>query len=132
MPWLQCFQSNILKTIWRLPIRFLIAILLLESNISHEFDLGLVIYESMNSNITFRIHSILHVTVAMMLIESTIHFFLHCPLYSNERHTLLNGSVNIDHRLLDNTDFSLTEILLFGNPILTQEKTDRYSKQKNF
>ena len=67
-----------------------------------------------------------------MLIESAIHFFLHCPLYSNERHTLLNGSVNIDHRLLDNTDFSLTEILLFGNPILTQEKTDRYSKQKNF
>ena len=62
------FKSNILKTIWLLPIRFLIAILLLESNISHEFDLNLVIYKSMNSNITFRIHSILHVTVVMMLI----------------------------------------------------------------
>ena len=42
-------------------------------------------------------------------------FFLHCPLYSSERHTILNGSVNIDHTLLDNTDISLTQILLFGN-----------------
>ena len=93
----------------------MIAILLLESNISYEFDLDLVICESMNSNLTFRIHSILYATVVMMLIESAIHFFLHCPLYSYERHTLLNGSVNIDQTLLDNTDFSLTQILLFGN-----------------
>ena len=48
-------------------------------------------------------------------IESAIHFFLHCPLHSNERRTLLNSLVNIDHTLLDNTDFSLTQILLFGN-----------------
>ena len=48
-------------------------------------------------------------------VESAIHFFLHCPLYSNERRTLLNSLVNIDHTLLDNTDFSLTQILLFGN-----------------
>ena len=109
------FKSNILKTVWLLLIGFLIAILLLESNISYEFDLDLVICESMNSNLTFRIHSILYATVVMMLIESAIHFFLHCPLYSYERHTLLNGSVNIDQTLLDNTDFSRTQILLFGN-----------------
>ena len=48
-------------------------------------------------------------------VESVIHFFLHCPLYSNERRTLQNSLVNIDHTLLDNTDFSLTQILLFGN-----------------
>ena len=48
-------------------------------------------------------------------VESAINFFLHCPLYSNERPTLLNSLVNIDHMLLDNTDFSLTQILLFGN-----------------
>ena len=47
--------------------------------------------------------------------ESAIHFFLHCPLYSNERRTLLNSLVNIDQSLLDNTDVSLTQILLFGN-----------------
>ena len=33
----------------------------------------------------------------------------------DERRTLLNSLVNIDHTLLDNTDFSLTQILLFGN-----------------
>ena len=47
-------------------------------------------------------------------VASSIHFFLHCPLYSNERRTLLNSLVNIGHTLLDNTDFSLTQILLFG------------------
>ena len=49
-------------------------------------------------------------------------FFLHCPFYSNERHTLLNGSVIIDHTLLDNTDFSLTQILLFGNTTFNVRK----------
>ena len=48
-------------------------------------------------------------------VESAVHFFLHCPLYSNERRTLLNNLVNIDHKLLANTNFSLTQILLFGN-----------------
>ena len=48
-------------------------------------------------------------------VESALHFFLHCPLYSNERRTLLNSLVNTDHTLLDNTDFSLAQILLFGN-----------------
>ena len=48
-------------------------------------------------------------------VESAIHFFLHCPLYSNKRRTLLNSSANIDHTLLNNTDFSLTQILLFCN-----------------
>ena len=47
--------------------------------------------------------------------ESAIHFFLHCPLYSNERRTLLSNFINIDHKLLDNTDFSLTQTLLFAN-----------------
>ena len=40
---------------------------------------------------------------------------LHYPLYSKERRPLLSTLVNIDHTLLDNTDFSLTQILLFGN-----------------
>ena len=48
-------------------------------------------------------------------VESAIYFFLHYPLCSNERRTFLNSLVNIDHTLLDNIDFSLTQILLFGN-----------------
>ena len=48
-------------------------------------------------------------------VESAIHFSLHCSLYSNERRTLLSSFFNIGRKLLDNTDFSLTETLLFGN-----------------
>ena len=44
-------------------------------------------------------------------VESAIHFFLHCHC----RCTLLNSLVNIENMLLDNTDFSPTQILLFGN-----------------
>ena len=46
-------------------------------------------------------------------VESAIHFFLNCPLYSNKRPTLLNSLVNIDHTLLDNTDFSLTNLAVW-------------------
>ena len=53
-------------------------------------------------------------------VESPIHFFLHCPLYSNERRTLLNSLVNIDHTLLDNTDFSLTQSYCLAIQLLTQ------------
>ena len=57
-------------------------------------------------------------------VESAIHFFLHCPLYSNERLTLLSSLVNIDHTLLDNTNFSFTQILLFDNTTFnTKENT---------
>ena len=52
-------------------------------------------------------------------VESAINFFLHCPLHSNERCTLLNCLSKIDHKLLDSTDTSLTQILLFGNSSFT-------------
>ena len=52
-------------------------------------------------------------------VESAIHFFLHCPLYSNECCTFLNSLSKIDHKLLDSTDTSLTQILLFGNSSFT-------------
>ena len=55
-------------------------------------------------------------------VESAIHFFLHCPLYNNERRVLLNSLVNIDQTLLANTDFSLTQIFLFGNTTLENTK----------
>ena len=52
-------------------------------------------------------------------VKSTIHFFLHCPLYSNERCTLLNSLSKINHKLLDSTDTSLTQICyLETHPLL--------------
>ena len=48
-------------------------------------------------------------------IESTSHFSLHCPLFTNERYTLSSTLSSIDCNLLNNTDFVLTQTLLFGN-----------------
>ena len=47
-------------------------------------------------------------------IESTTHFFLHFPLFFNERHTLLSTIRSLDSKLLDFTDYDLTQTLLFG------------------
>ena len=49
-------------------------------------------------------------------VESTSHFLLHCPLYNNDRSSLLSTIRNIDCKLLEITDSSLTQTLLYGNP----------------
>ena len=51
-------------------------------------------------------------------VESTSHFLLHCPIYNNERSSVLSTIRNIDCKLLENTDSSLTQTLLYGNPSL--------------
>ena len=48
-------------------------------------------------------------------IESTTLFFIHCPIFTNERYTLLSTLSSIDCNLLNNTGFVLTQTLLFGN-----------------
>ena len=48
-------------------------------------------------------------------IESTTHIVLHCPLFTNQRYTLLSTLSSIDCNLLNNTDFVLTQTLLFSN-----------------
>ena len=47
--------------------------------------------------------------------ESASHFFLHCPFFINERRTLLSTIRSLDSKLLDFTDYDLTQTLLFGN-----------------
>ena len=48
-------------------------------------------------------------------IDSSTHFFLHCPFFINERRTLLSTIRSLDSKLLDCTDSDLTQPLLFGN-----------------
>ena len=48
-------------------------------------------------------------------VESTIHYFLQCPLFTIKRHTLLNTISQIDNKLLDNNESNLTQHL-FCNP----------------
>ena len=48
-------------------------------------------------------------------VESIAHYFLHCPFYVNERHTLLKTINDIDRRLMDNTESNQVQYLLFGD-----------------
>ena len=48
-------------------------------------------------------------------IESTTHFFLHCPFFINERSTLLSSIPSLGSKLLDSTDYDLTQTLIFGS-----------------
>ena len=48
-------------------------------------------------------------------IESTAHFFLHCPKYITEKRTLLSTTENIDNNLLDLCEPVLIRTLLFGS-----------------
>ena len=57
-----------------------------------------------------------------MNIESTSHFFLHCPLFDDKRITFLSTVSKVDCKLIEANDFSLIETLLFGNSLLDLEK----------
>ena len=48
-------------------------------------------------------------------IESATHFFFDCPLFINERRTLLSTIRSHDSKLLDCTNYDLTQTLPFGN-----------------
>ena len=48
-------------------------------------------------------------------VESTSHYILHCPMYNDERHTILSTIKSINCRLLDVTETILIKTLLFGN-----------------
>ena len=48
-------------------------------------------------------------------IETTEHFFLHCPNFANLRLTLLNSLANIDSELTNINNKELTNILLYGS-----------------
>ena len=47
-------------------------------------------------------------------VEITIHYFLHCPNFSNERLTLFGKLQSIDENILSKDDSNISEVLLFG------------------
>ena len=55
-------------------------------------------------------------------IESTTHYLLHCPLFVNERSTFFSTLSSVDCSLLNNTDSTLTQTLLFGNTSFKSNK----------
>ena len=56
--------------------------------------------------------------------ESTVHFFLHCPLFTNERSTLFSTLRNLDSEPFDNNDFLLTNILLISKESLNIDQNN--------
>ena len=66
-------------------------------------------------------------------VESTLRFFLHCPLFSNKRSTLFSILHNLDSKLFDNTDSLLTIILLFGKEsVNTDQNTTIFNATTEF
>ena len=55
-------------------------------------------------------------------VETTTHYLLHCPLFSDERLILINGIRNIDSNILNLIDSRFSEVLLFGNSSFNNSK----------
>ena len=55
-------------------------------------------------------------------IESTSHTLLQCPIFDDERYTLLNILNKIDCKLQELTNSSLSQTLLYGNTLFVKEK----------
>ena len=61
-----------------------------------------------------------------MDIESTSHFFLHCPLFDDKTITLLSTLNKVDCKLIEANEYSLIETLLFGNSLFDLKKTPSF------
>ena len=61
-------------------------------------------------------------------VESPIHYFLHCPQFTIERHTLLNTISQIENKLLDRNESNSIRHLLFGD-LKTQKQILKSSMQ---
>ena len=64
-----------------------------------------------------REHKFKHNFQDTLEVESTSRYFLHCHFFDALRATLMNNLRNIDSDLPTHGDKSLTNILLYGNPI---------------
>ena len=49
-------------------------------------------------------------------IESSVHFFLHCPNFTTQRQTLLNKLKSINASIMTENENSVVRMLLFGRP----------------
>ena len=63
-------------------------------------------------------------------IKTTIHFFLRCSNYSNQRKALFQNISNIKSSLLNQNDLLIVETLLFGMNDLNDEENARITESK--
>ena len=55
-------------------------------------------------------------------VETTVHYLLHCPNFSNERLIFFNKLRSIDANILSNDDSNISKVLLYGNHSFNDEK----------
>ena len=55
-------------------------------------------------------------------VDTTRHYLLHCPLFSNERLIFISNIRNIDKNIANLNDFRFSEVLLFGNSSFNNTK----------
>ena len=55
-------------------------------------------------------------------VETTAHYFLYCPLFSDESLILINNILNIDNNMLNVNDSRFPEMLLFTNSSFNNTK----------
>ena len=55
-------------------------------------------------------------------VETTVHYFLHCPNFSNKRLIFFKKLRSIDANILSKDDFSISKVLLYGNQSFNDEK----------
>ena len=51
-------------------------------------------------------------------VETSAHFLLHCPHYSNEKSTILNTIRSIKRHIFNKNDLQITETLMYGDSSL--------------
>ena len=64
-------------------------------------------------------------------IETTVHYLLHCPIFSDERSIFFNNIRSIDENVLSGSDPRISETLLFGISSLMIQKYI-YFKYRNW
>ena len=110
------FKSNILKLIRPRPTSFINCYNHKGNRLMTRLPLGLNHLREHNINHNFQI-CINPLCSYGMDIESTCHFFLHCPLI-----TLLSTLNKTDCKLRETNELSLIEPLLFGNSLFGLKK----------
>ena len=127
-------KKDILHFIRRPRILYMTVIVRKAQNMCIDFVWAWVIYESINSNTFFdticahffKIRLILYVTGYE--VESTVHFFLHYPLFISERSTL--PLRNLDSKLIEHTDSLMRNICFSVNSLsVSSEYCNSYLMQ---
>ena len=55
-------------------------------------------------------------------VETTVHYLLHCPNFSDERLIFFNKLRSIDANILSQDDSNISKVLLYGSPSFDDKK----------